>query len=402
MKNILLVCYGGGHASMLVPVIKKLQKRRDCKVIVMALTTAAHVMKGEGIEYIGYKELSYLVSSDYLQFGLKMIQGAIGSSVVSKEESVAYHGINFIDMIERVGLEAATALYETKGRQSFYPIKFMKKVLNELDIGLIISTNSPRSERAAFDASRELGIKRLCLVDLFALQEVKWIGKPGFASKICVLNESVKNMFIDAGVLSEDIEITGNPAFDSLNLPSVIENGVEMKRARRWDDSKITLLYASQPEPLKHPFNERIGDPLLPRNIENLLRQFISTNERYRLVIRYHPSENVQFEPQDNVYLSPRGESLHSLLHAVDIVVVTASTVGLEANLIGKDVISIDNSIFTKDAPYSKMGISIGVPNVESVAETIQSLKFDLKASKPLDKRVSACSKIMKVIDGLL
>jgi len=403
MINICIVSYGGGHAAMLVPVIIKLKKNSNFNITVLALTTAGSVMENHNIDYVSYKDFTYLADKSFLEKGTSMVGKQSASSVIPHVESVAYHGINYLDLIKQYGELEASNKYKSLGRQVFYPINFMKCLLSELNVDLLIATNSPRTERAAIDAASELQLKSLCLIDLFALQEVKWVGTKGYASKLCVLNQSVKDMLIDAGRSANEIEITGNPAFDSLSSLAAIASGNNIKKSRGWDCSKLTtLLYASQPEPAQHPFTDLNGDPELPRKIEQSLCDFIRVNTNFRLVVRYHPSENVDFLPQERVYFSPREEDLHGLLHAVDIVIVTASTVGLEAYLVGKKVISVDNSIFTEDAPYSRMGISKGVDSVGLLPEKIVSVCQQSQSSKYSAGNLNATQKVINVIEELL
>ncbi|MEY8212914.1 MAG: hypothetical protein RPR97_00385, partial [Colwellia sp.] len=98
-SHILFVCYGGGHAKMLVPVIKQLSLRSGLKLTVLALTTAATVMKENSIPYIGYKDLTHLVKGGWYLYGNRLIGDDTPNSTVSKEESLAYHGINYLDLI---------------------------------------------------------------------------------------------------------------------------------------------------------------------------------------------------------------------------------------------------------------------------------------------------------------
>lgn len=402
-KNILVVCYGGGHVAMMLPVIKEIQKNSSYSLSILALTTAGAVLESENINSMGFKDFAYLADESFYSIGKSLVEPESTSSTISHEESIAYHGINYLDLVEQYGEQKAERIYQDSGRQGFDPVNFMIKLLSELNVDLLIATNSPRSERAAIHAAGLLSIKSLCLVDLFALQEVEWLGKKSYASKICVLNQSVKDMLINVGRMDNEVEVTGNPAFDSLIAPSVIAKGEMIKTVRGWgNDGVITLLYTSQPEPNKHPFNDLRGDPELPRNIECSLREFVRKNQNYRLVVRYHPSENVTFIPQERVEFSPREENLHGLLHAVDIVIVTASTVGLEAYLIGKPIISIDNSIFTADAPYSSMGISYGVSNIAMLPAAIIDVEAKLQGKSVNMDELNATANVMAVINNMI
>ena len=60
----------------------------------------------------------------------------------------------------------------------------------------------------------KLNIPSVCIVDLFAVKEVAWVGEPGYADKVCVLSEFVKNTLMRAGRNDKDIIVTGNPAFE--------------------------------------------------------------------------------------------------------------------------------------------------------------------------------------------
>ena len=401
-KNILVVCYGGGHAAIMVPVIKEILKQQQYSLTVLALTTAGAVMKAENLEYVSYKDFIYLVDESFYEVGKLLVGTESASSTVPYEESVIYHGINYLDLIEQHGEQQADIMYQHSGRQVFYPINFMTCLLAELRVDLLIATNSPRSEQAAIDAAGLLSINSLCIIDLFAQYAVSWIGKPNYASKLCVLNKSVKELFIKAGRKQNDVIITGNPAFDSLTKDEIISKGLAIKTAREWhSDQVITLLYASQVESEQTPS----ADPELPRYIENKLRDLVSKDKRYRLVLRFHPSENVKFRPQEGVVFSPPNEKLHPLLHAVDIVIVMTSTVGLEAYLAGKPVISVEMSVSSPVCPYTRMGISSGVSNLEMLEAKISSMRDDiLTLSKEKCKlaKLDATSKVMKVINELL
>ena len=58
---------------------------------------------------------------------------------------------------------------------------------------------------------------------------------------------------------------------------------------------------------------------------------------------------------------------MNALIHAVDMVVVTCSTVGLQAYLAGVPMISVECSVISKDAPYGEFGMSRSVPSIEAL-----------------------------------
>jgi len=109
--------------------------------------------------------------------------------------------------------------------------------------------------------------------------------------------------------------------------------------------------------------------------VDKTLLDILSRHPDWRLVIRPHPSEDLAYtDLPANVELSDRTDPLYEVLSAVDVVITMSSTVGLEAALLGKPLISLDISIFTPDAPYSKMGISKGVNNLVDLEKAIEEV----------------------------
>jgi hypothetical protein len=403
--SVFFASYGGGHVAMLAPLAKKLQAEKR-PFIFLALTTAAAYLEPLDIPYIGFRHCPEALEPDVQTYG-KALASQMPQGTVPIEETIAYLGLNYRELVREHGEQKAQTLYETQGRHAFLPTRLMTRWLNALQPSLVVATNSPRTEQAALTAAGQLNMACICAVDLFALQEVQWIAQPGYANRICVLNESVRQMFLNHGRDAHEVIVTGNPAFDQLHEPGVIEAGARLKKERAWADDKINILWASQPEPAQHPFTDRQGDPTLPRRIEAYLRGFVAKHPHFRLIVRYHPSETQIFqEGQPGVALSPTHENLAALLHAVDFVVVTASTVGLQASLVGKTVLSVDCSVFTADAPYSKIGVSIGVAHEHELGEKLHTLvqsKRSITSSEAQQPSwVSAAEKLLSVMHNLL
>ena len=403
---ILIVTYGGGHVAMLTPVARSLIAKGH-PVLVLALTTAVGYLERAGIPFIGYRHLPDADQADVVAWGRKLTSELPSGGSIELAESVAYMGLNYRELVAEHGLEGAAQLFAEKGRRVFCPIGLFKRWLAELRPSLVIATSAPRSERAALEAASALGIASICAVDLFGLQEIQWINRPGYASRICVLNQQVRDMFVEKGCHPDAIVVTGNPAFDRLQQPQVQEAGRAMRAAKGWGKDETVILWASQVEPERHPFDGRIGDPTLPRRIEAVLREFVSTHANYRLVLRYHPSESAQFHSgQARVELSPPSEDLATLLHALDIVVVTSSTVGLEAHLAGRCVLSVGGSVFNQDAPYGKMGIATEVSSPEGLGAALSRVQLkseqrpSMVSAGPL--MASATHNIVELAESLL
>jgi len=392
---------------MVLPVARVLRER-GWKVTLLALTTAARKAELEGIPHIGMRDLLDYAPEDVIERGRALVGEPEADGEIPPEETLAYHGIGIVDLAAEHGEDEALRLFAERGRQAFLPRRFMLRVLQDVQPDIVVSTNSPRAEQATLLAARDAGIPAICMVDLFALQEVEWIGQPGYADRVCVINEAVRKMFLQRGRSPAEVLVTGNPAFDGLADPATIERGRDLRVRRGWDDGRVNILWASTVEPARHPFTGEPGDPALPRNAEAALRRYVEADDRLRLVVRYHPSERIDFIPGERVSFSPSAEPLDELLHAVDLVVVTASTVGLQAWLAGKPVLSLDLSVFTADAPYSRMGVSVGANSLEELQELLtevvgKSLRIPLSGRQPpMAQLRSATSAVVAAIENLV
>jgi len=399
--KIFITTYGGGHVNMVLPVIRKL-KALGFDVVVLGLTTAGSVLARNDIDYIGFKDLVALSSNPerVLEVGKRLL-GENNSGLVSREESIAYMGLSYDNLEQMEGVAKAAELFHQSGRQCFYPLLLMSDLLRLEKPDVVIATNSPRAEKATIDAAKKIGIPTVCLVDLFAIQEIEWIGENEYADKVCVLSEYVKDLMLSAGRDSEAVVVTGNPAFDGL-IP-----WKEKVKQRQGIDrfEKRNILWASQPEPEMHPFTKQKGDSQLPRKIEQELFSLAEKNPSLSIVLRPHPSEELYYERLPcNIRLS-ENEDLYELLSQMDLVVVMSSTVGLEASLLDIPVVSVDTSVFTEDAPYSDMGVSIGVDDISALNKTILSVLHAPKSSADKSKLVlegSATDNVVGVIIGMM
>lgn len=401
-QSVFLVAYGGGHVALLSPIAQALRIAGQ-PFTFLALTTAQTVLDRTGIPSIGFRDLPEAMEPEAKRWGQALAGGLQPSGLVTPSETIAYLGASFRDLVAEHGEAEARRRYAEAGRHAFLPVATMRRVIARLAPDLVIATNSPRAERAAIMAAGQLGIPSVCAVDLFALQEVQWIGQTGYATRVCVINETVRGMFLSLGRKPEEVVVTGNPAFERLNTPESKLAGEQLRRDRGWADGRKVVLWASQIEPERHPFATLEGDPTLPRRVERVLRDFVAADPNLRLVVRYHPSERIDFVPEPRVDFSPVSESITTLLHAVDIVVVTASTVGLEAAIAGRPVVSVDTSVFTPDTKYADIGVSYGVTRLEDLGSAIYEA---IRGARPsfthgqLGK--SATQEILRVIDSLL
>lgn len=399
--DVLMAAYGGGHVTMLRPVAQALM-RRGLSVAFLGLTTAQSELERHGVDYFGFSELQGADEPQVQAWGRELAGPEVAESPVPYFESVAYHGLNFRDLVSERGEYAARAQYAAKGRQCFLPIATMEVMLKRLRPSVVVATNSPRAEQALFLAARNLSVSSLCLVDLFALHEINWISQNRYADRICVLNEEVAAFCVARGCNPDLVVATGNPAFDTISTPETRDAGMALRAKQGFGANDKVVLWASNAEPERHPFTGVVGDPVLPRKVEMELRRIVASEPNWHLVVRYHPSEIVDFVPGTRVSNSPRANNIHAVVNSVDAVVVMSSTVGLEAHMAGRPVVSVDQSIFTDDAPYSRMGISTGVAELSTLHVAVANALSRSEVQRRSASGGTASQRVVEEIQDLL
>lgn len=356
----LFVSYGGGHVKALLPVARRVRDLGLAQPLYLALTTAAASVRAAGIPVLGFRDLMIDADARALRRG-EELAAALSVAAAEHDESVAYLGLSYVDLEQRVGPVQAAALYAQYGRQAFLPLGVLERAIRRFQPALVVATNSPRAEQAALQTARAMGVPSVCLVDLFGIWELDLLARPGYGDAVCVLNEAVRARLVDAGRPPQDVHVTGNPAFDSVLDPGLIAAGAALRREAGWDDLHVCL-YASSPEPTSIPGIAQRGDPALPRRIEQALLDAVRANPALALWVRRHPSEasadDAAVPGHPRIRVAPPELPLHACIHACDEVVVTVSTVGVEASLAGKYLTQVRGSILDHLSPYFAMGIA--------------------------------------------
>lgn len=354
----LFVAYGGGHVKALLPVAMEAQAQGLAQVVFLALTTAAAPAREAGVPTYGFADLLEPSDAEALMHGERLVQ-TLAVQAAQREESVAYLGLSYAELEADVGGEKAAANYAQHGRQAFLPVRVLERAIHRWQPALVLATNSPRAERAALLAARRQGVPSLCLLDLFGVWERDWLVRPDYADGLCVLNPQVGGSLVAAGRSAAQVHVTGNPAFDSVHAPAVIAQGEALRREAGWSAQRV-LFYASSPEPEAVAGITGRGDPAWPQRVEAQLVDTVRRDPALALWVRRHPSEapadaiEAAGHPRIRVAHGP----LHPYLHACDEVVVTVSTVGVEANLAGRAVTQVRGSILDGLSPYRVMGIA--------------------------------------------
>ncbi len=398
-RNVLFVCYGSGHVRMVLPVAKVMQALPGVHVHVLGLTTAAAEVRQAGLPLIQFKDVVRPDDAHAVAHGRALLADLTGP-VTDPDETAAYLGLSYADLVSEVGAQEAARRYAERGRQAFLPVPTLRRIVQGLHADLVVATNSPRGERAAIIAAGQLGVPAACIVDLFAIDEVQWIGASDYAQQVCVLNAAVKDFLIRAGRQPSQIAVTGNPAFDALHDPVLVEHGQALRQQRGWHNRKV-ILWPTQVEPAVHPFNGERGDPTLPARALAALVALVQAREDCVLCVRPRAGEAAPDLPDHpRIVVTGQEWPLQTLLHATDVVVTLTSTVGLEGHLIGARVLQVRGSVFDHAMPLHAYGLADEVVPLDDLEAAFQRC-LALPRRVP-DAHALATPKVVAVLQSLL
>ncbi len=359
----LFVAYGGGHISMVLPVMTQLKLLMpDLQCVLLAMTTGYAKAVAAGAKPLGYKDLLHLADAAKAEHWGRKLWAGNTSPDVSEVESIAYLGINYLDLIEQHGEAGAAAIYAKHGRYGFKPLHFMQRFFDVIAPDIVVTTNSPRSERAALEVAIQRGIPSLGMVDLFGQDDDTYIDQVSKPDWTCVISESIKQRLVSHGFPAGGVEVTGNPAFDGLFTSASRAQALAFMNRNGWEGLS-PILWAGQVEPTLGAVTAGGNGLNFAIGVESILRDYVATRKQVALVVRYHPSQWHAFprlQVQERVYFSvPSSEPVHPLILAAKAVVVQNSTVGLEAAVAGKSVVSLEHSPTVQTTfSLSAMGVS--------------------------------------------
>lgn len=383
-KKILFVTYGGGHAKMVVPVLRALKDYSAVQCETLALTTAGPLFKRENLPYKGFKDFVREGDEASLAWGREAARDMhMPGSGIEEDESIAYLGLSYGDMVTRLGAQEAARQWEQDKRQAFMPLTVMERVFDDFKPDMVITTNSPRSERAAVEIAKQRGIPSLSMVDLFGYVDFHVLD----ADYLTALNEIARHNLLKGGVRipPEHIFVTGNPAFDPVfEYRGPVNNEW---RAAHYPHirTKHALLWADVPgyfEPGSHALHVRDRDEVL-LDLDRMLHACMA--EDCALLVRPHPSQDVamfkDWLAAHTGHAFYAGDvALYPLLSAVDVVAAYNSTVTVEALLMGRKVMQPKYQPGESDMPLGPWDLAWQADAPELLQTTLHEALHDAPA----------------------
>jgi len=172
------------------------------------------------------------------------------------------------------------------------------------------------------------------------------------------------------GIPAEKLIVTGRPVYDEI---IETKNRIDTSLFERFslDKTKKIVLLAT------NPYGEDNARKLVSA-VVNAINKF----DELQLIIKPHPRESVDFYQGVLDELNFKngkaiGFDTFELIKISELVMVVTSTVGLEAMLCNKPVISINLFNLPEAVPYVKSGAAIGVYQENKVEDGIRTALYD-------------------------
>lgn len=391
-KKVFMVTYGGGHANIIKAVYNSLTAFRNVECTVLALTMAPEIFNNAGIPHITISQAVKNLNNyeEIKAYGTELAKEhhQDGKGILY-DDSVAYLGSGYSDLVDLMGEEKAEAEFAEKGRKAFLPVRTMKSIFALEKPDVVVVTNSPRMEKASAIAANELNIPVVRINDLPYMSE-----RMPYNANLCVMNEFTRKDIIAKGLAGNNsVFVTGQPVFEQdLILDKTL---LEKYEAAVKSEYKHAVLYLGQiySEESEIALNELYR---ISREMNDIL-----------FIIRPHPNDFTdyyEYKGNRNFIVSKEG-LLKYLIKACDTVITHFSTGGLQAALLDRPLICLDVK-GTNPINYAELGIAETIYEISRLETVLQDsldktseLSIRLKSARnDFRNKDSAAESICKVI----
>jgi hypothetical protein len=396
MKKLFFISYGGGHVQILLRVLGEIDRHfpGQFSTVIVGLTSAAAELHKAG--YSAKRFCDYVnptTDARAIAVGEKLAKDMHTEGAgVEYRESVAYLGLSMWDLIERVGESQAWRLLrqvEATGlnkRNTFCPVSVLERIIRRENPDAVITTNSPRSERAALAAAQRLQIPALRIEDLFGVpsdipylkmrlnSDATKIVIPVRPNRVAGMNElTCKNILANQSkgelyIEPQNVRVTGQP---------VIDEAAALARTFSKHDCRLEFEL-----PLDRPVFLWATDKLpTDRVIFEALQQVFARRPEWFLLVKLHPgfspSLKASYEQKQlpNVRVIGAG-NIHRLIVAADAVLTYLSTVGVETIALGRPLVLAEigaQAEIVQNDPLARLMYDTMFPHIRQGAAKVVS-----------------------------
>jgi len=215
--------------------------------------------------------------------------------------------------------------------------------------------------------------------------------------KMCVWSESAKKVLINSAKFpSASLVITGDPKMDFFNYAKKEFNREKILKKFKIPSKKKIILFATENLP---NLEER-------KLIANAVLESMSNLTDFFLVIKVHPNEfdfsiYQKMAEKFNIssYLILKDVNLYELIHVSDLVLVSFSTVGLEAMRMSKPVISLNLMGIHNETVIIKNNLAIEIKMKNELIPAIMKC-FENKNNEKIQSSKIFAEKELGKIEG--
>jgi UDP-N-acetylglucosamine 2-epimerase len=381
-RNTILMAIGWNYIG---PVVKELKKNRANEIIMFG--------KDTNISLSSIKEkVTHKCLKDYkIKMGdieLKQAWNELKNHQKFKETMV-YQGIPIWSLVE----ERLGYLFLNRFPNLIKNIEIFEYMRDKESIDMIVvAADVVEFEKTLVTVGNQKGVLSLVVQHGVTGHSVGFV--PLSATKFASWGEISKNLLIEWGVPQDKIVITGAPRYDKISRKNSF-NKENIYNQLGLDSNKELIVFATQIAGGKISYanlhlSHKEGKDLLCA-MTNLMKKYPDK----QLVIKLRAAEEegitqkiVNESYLDNIKIT-LNINIFELVEACDLLITPWSTVGLEAMIAGKPVITMD--LTGRVVPhhvskrlYAKSGAAMGIYNEEDLIPAIKDALYNEEVRKKL------------------
>lgn len=355
--KILMAAYGGGHVNLMIPVYRRLATEFD--VTFLGLSIAGRVLSENRIAHTSYASYrDVIVDDDARRYGRELADRWHVDGKVPRVESEAYLGACMRDLVRDLGPDEAYRRLEELGRKAFLPLHTARQILARERPQVIVTTNSPRTERALTLAGNQMGITTVNIHDHLGFEKRHTLT----ADYVAVMCDITRDNLMRTGHDPDRIFITGQPAFDAILDELATFDRSDLCRRHGLDPAGRYLLFAGQ----KH-FTEAMLRGVF---------EAVAPVEGHRLLVKPHPGEDYRLyrsllQGYAEVQLIT-DVNIRELIFLSEAVIALWSTVALEAVLMGKPLVQLNYPELPNIVPLFQYGVALEAGSPAAVGRLLE------------------------------
>ncbi len=399
MKKALVVSYGGAHSQALIPLIEHLKASELYEVQVLGLTHGFQDFRDSGLDDVwDIDSILRLASSRYAEFirvGEEVLPLDI-DNVVGYQNSRAYYGCGFLDLVEEYGQDEAMARFLNLDRKSFLPLQTAQEVLTFISPDIVVTTNSPRMERAMVMAAGRLSLPVTIVVPTFLSFEHEWMGDDEYGTHVCVFHDAVKRGLVNFGRNGNLISVTGNPYYYRF-----VARALNLLDLRNIDSSAPKVLYLAQLE--IHPMGLEVDKSNPNELCLDVLAELGLLEEKgiCKASVRFHPKQvSLMADVEVPINVVSNKIPLADVVSEFDMVISVNSSAAVECQLLGLPVVELMWSIKAGTVPFGEIGPHVQLHSLEGLGPAIASFGSRDRVASANIPLIDPVIKIMEIMNA--